>query len=122
MSEDVDPGSNQRTLLAVQRNQLATERTFLSWIRTGIACIGGGVAFERILAFESPINKVLAYLVGIFLILLGMGIFLVSYIEYEKEYRRLKLFDSSYDVSMGWRRIITAMLWIISLVFLYLIS
>ena len=122
MNDDLDPGSSQRTLLAVQRNQLATERTFLSWIRTGIACIGGGVAFERILAFETPINKFLAYLVGIFLIFLGMGIFLISYMEYEKEYCRLKVFDSSYDVSMGWRRTITATLWIISLVFLYLIS
>lgn len=118
----IDPESTQRTLLAVQRNQLATERTFLSWIRTGIACIGGGVAFERILAFESPINKLLAYVVGVLLILLGMGIFLISYIEYEKEYRRLKIFDPTYDISMGWRRIITATLWIISLTFLYLIS
>jgi putative membrane protein len=118
----IDPESAQRTLFAVQRNQLAAERTFLSWIRTGIACIGGGVAFERILAFEAPINKLLAYLVGILLIILGMGIFLISYMDYEKEYRRLKSFDPAYDVSMGWRRTITATLWIISLVFLYLIS
>ncbi len=111
----------QRTLLAVQRNQLAAERTFLSWVRTGIACIGGGVAFERILAFETPINQILAYVVGILLILLGMGIFLRANIEYEKEYHRLQAFDSSYVVSLGYRRLVTGVLWIISLIFLYLV-
>lgn len=112
---------DENTRLAVQRNQLAAERTFLSWIRTGIACIGGGVAFERILAFEAPVNKVLAYIVGILLILLGMAIFLISYIEYENEYRRLQSLDPTYYVSLGFRRIIAATLWIISLAFLYLI-
>lgn len=117
-----DPDSEQRTLLAVQRNQLAAERTFLSWVRTGIACIGGGVAFERILAFEAPINKALAYFVGILLIILGMVIFLISNREYEKEYHRLQAFDPTYVVSMGFRRTITAVLWVVSLIFLYLVS
>lgn len=122
MSDSSDPGAEQRTILAVQRNQLAAERTFLSWIRTGIAFIGGGVAFERILGFETPVNKTLAYFVGILLILLGMGVFLISYIEYEKEYRKLKIYDPSFNVSMLWRRMITATLWLISLAFLYLVS
>lgn len=44
-NSQLDPGAEQRTLLA-------EERTFLSWIRTGIACIGGGVAFERLLVMQ----------------------------------------------------------------------
>lgn len=34
----------------------------------------------------------------------------------------VETFDPTYEVSMGWRRITIATLWIISLAFLYLIS
>lgn len=122
MIPTLDPGAEQRTLLAAERNLLASERTFLAWIRTGIACIGGGVAFERILDFQSPLHSRLAFIVGVMLILLGIGIFLAAQIEYEKEVKRFSAYGFTAKVSVGWRRIVLSTLLAISLIFLYLIS
>ncbi len=118
MSEfSFDEGAKERTFLAAERNQFAAERTFLAWIRTGIACIGGGIAFERLLTFDTPIHKHLAYLIGVLLILLGMGIFIISLSEYEKQCAKLP-----FKVSLRWRRLVVATLLILSLLFLYLIT
>lgn len=122
MNYELDPGAEQRTLLASERNQLAAERTFLSWLRTGIACIGGGIAFDRLFAFETPAHQMIAYFVGFVLILLGAGIFVGSYLEYEKAYRIFKEWNPEASLSMGWKKGVVIVLFIISFIFLYLIT
>ncbi len=81
--------AEERTFLAIERSQLAYERTFLSWLRTGLGCVGGGIAFVRLLAFRSTGHQISAQVIGSVLILLGITIFIFSQLSYKKRIRLL---------------------------------
>ena len=94
MLEDLDERivlSKERTRLAGERNKLANERTYLAWIRTGLASVGGGFAIIRFLSFENYGHQVLAVTIGCVLVALGIGIFILSYMDYRDSYKKLKV-------------------------------
>lgn len=74
--------SSDQVLLAIERTKLANERTFLSWIRTGLSCVGGGVAFIKLINFKSDAHIITAKISGQMLILTGIIFLLFSLINY----------------------------------------
>lgn len=96
MDKDVDLETDvqlalakMRTRMSSERSQLANERTFLSWIRTGLAGVGGGVAIVRLLTFQSETHQFVAEIVGFILVIWGMAIFVLSFLDYQKSAERL---------------------------------
>lgn len=69
---------------------LAHQRTFLAWIRTGLACVGGGIAVARFLFLENIGHQRIASLCGQILVIAGVLIFVLSLIDYRKNYQRIK--------------------------------
>lgn len=98
-SEDQVTMAHERTVLAGERTVLANERTFSAWIRTGLANVGGGVAIIRLLIFHNPTHLFLAQVIGCVLILLGIAIFLMAYLDYKKGHEKLQM-HSGYAGSM----------------------
>lgn len=82
--------AEQRTALAGERNKMANERTFLAWVRTGLAGVGGGIAILRILSFTNPTHELISKIIGQSLILWGVAIFIICWLEYYRSYQRLK--------------------------------
>lgn len=95
MEEETVRLAKQRTGLAVQRNRMSNERTFLSWIRTGLASVGGGIVVIRLLGFEDPSHQLASHIVGILLVLLGVGIFVMSLFEYLRNSKHLRTQDAT---------------------------
>ncbi|MGZ3633017.1 MAG: YidH family protein [Parachlamydiaceae bacterium] len=91
--------ARERTDLARERNRLANERTFLAWIRTGLASVGGGLATIRFLNFQHLSHEIVSQIVGSVLVILGITIFLLSYLDYKKRFNRLEL-QSGYTNSI----------------------
>ncbi len=81
----------ERTQLAGERNRLANERTFLAWVRTGLASVGGGVAVIRLLTFENTQHQFLAQIIGSVLVLLGITIFFLSFLDYIRTNKKLEV-------------------------------
>ena len=84
-TEDIDERillAREQTFLAQERSYLADLRTFQSWIRTGLAAVGGGLALMRLLIFQSFTHQLLSQISGGILVLLGILIFILSYIDY----------------------------------------
>ena len=54
MSEQGPRKSEARSRLAEDRTVLANERTYSAWIRTGLAALGAGVAFDKLLTGSMP--------------------------------------------------------------------
>lgn len=81
--------SSDQGLLAVERTKLANERTFLSWIRTGLSCVGGGVAFIKLINFKSDAHIIAAKISGQMLIITGIIFLLFSLINYRNLNNRL---------------------------------
>ena len=109
--------AHQRTVLANERNKLANERTFLAWTRTGLAIVGGGVAIIRLLTFENPNHQKVAQLIGAVLIVLGIIMFFLSFIDYSNSYKKLKVKDA-YAGSIWSIALIAFILTIISIMLL----
>lgn len=82
--------AQERTDLASERNKLANERTFLAWVRTGLAGVGGGIAILRLLTFKQPSHQITAQFVGEALILWGIFVFFVAWLEYYKFFKMQK--------------------------------
>lgn len=76
--------------LASKRTLLAADRTFSAWIRTGLAGVGGGLAFVRILIFKSYAHQVVAHVVGALLMLWGASVFIYAIIDYRRTCVSLK--------------------------------
>lgn len=76
--------------LARERTSMASQRTFLSWVRTGLATVGGGLALAKLISFENLANQKIAQHVGEILVLLGMAIFILSYLDYWKSHQKMK--------------------------------
>ncbi len=79
--------ARERTFLAQERNRSALERTFLAWLRTGLACVGGGIAVIRLLTFEQPIHILYSHIIGSTLVLVGILVFFLSYLDYRTSYK-----------------------------------
>jgi putative membrane protein len=83
------------------QEHLANERTFLAWIRTGIALMGFGFVivkfalFLRQLSFllgrnDLPAPKGYSAVVGVIMVLLGVLISGLSYLQYRGTMRKLE--------------------------------
>lgn len=82
--------AKERTRLAVERNRLANERTFLSWIRTGLAIVGGGIALTHLIPFAHVGHQQIARTAGVVLIFLGISMFMLSALDYQKSSRQIE--------------------------------
>lgn len=82
LAEERTELATERTELASERTQLAAERTLSAWIRTGLAGIGGGMVVIHLLFFKSPMNKILADILGEVMIFWGIFIFVFSFVNY----------------------------------------
>ena len=83
----------RRTELAEQRTVMASERTFSAWVRTGLAAVAAGVGVGRLLDFGAV--EWLAKIVSAILILTGAGIYVIAFMHYREETRRLKRTSSA---------------------------
>ena len=118
MIEDVDERTllaRERTALANERNRLANERTFLAWIRTGLASVGGGLAVIRFLEFRNINHQILSQITGSMLVILGIAIFGLSFFDYRKSFKKLKI-EKKNEVSLWTTTIISLVLIIISFI------
>lgn len=79
----------ERTRLAAERNRLANERTFLSWLRTALAIIGGGFALAHLIPFVHEIHRNIAYIAGIVMIFLGIGMFVLAIFDFKKSSKHI---------------------------------
>jgi putative membrane protein len=110
---------NEQIVLAQERTRLASERTFLSWVRTGLATVGGGVAVLKLLFFVNQTHQVLAKIAGSLLVILGIGMFFLSLLDYGRSYQKLKV-KNGFAASMKVITVIILALIIISLLLLYI--
>jgi putative membrane protein len=95
------------------RNYLAAERTFLAWLRTGIALMGFGFVvarfglFLRELATAEPgakePNAGFSMPVGVFLILLGIWVMIMSAIRHHRFIQALDRgeFRQTFNSALG---------------------
>lgn len=109
--------AKERTLLANERNRLANQRTFLAWVRTGLATVAGGLAIVRYLTFNTESHRIVSQIVGCILVLLGIGIFSVSFFDYKSSYKKLKV-KGGYAGSL-W--MISSIAWVLAAVSIVLL-
>ncbi|MBS0635079.1 MAG: DUF202 domain-containing protein [Verrucomicrobia bacterium] len=74
-----------RTDLAKEQTVMASERTFLSWLRTGLAIVGGGIVIVRFIVLDDPFEHMLLLIAGKMLILWGMLIFGLSFVNFRRQ-------------------------------------
>lgn len=86
--------AQERTTLANERNRLANQRTFLSWIRTGLAGVGGGVGIVKLLSFHNTYHQMASEIVGMILIIWGIFIFFLAFVQYRRSFKKLNLRES----------------------------
>lgn len=108
-----------RTQLASERTLLAAERTFSAWIRTGLAGMGGGFAIIRLVSFQTMLHKIIAYFIGVFLILWALSIFIFALIRHREAVKRLET-TIGYPVSLWGTTVIVLSLICISLLLLFI--
>lgn len=113
MGKEID----ENTLLARERTSLANERTYLAWIRTGLASVGGGFAIIRFLSFENLTHQLLAQITGCVLVALGIGIFVLSYLDFNRKYKNLNV-QKGYAGSIWTISAISSVLIVVSIVLL----
>ncbi len=109
--------ARERTRLANERNRLANERTFLAWIRTGLASVAGGVAIIRFLTFHTYTNQVIAHYIGCILVVLGIVIFFLSFVDYKNSCKKLEV-ENGYAGSVLSIAAMSIVLILVSLVLL----
>ena len=112
MTEDLNEQlllARERTFLAQERNRSALERTFLAWMRTGLACVGGGIAVIRLLTFQNPIHILFSHIIGSTLVLLGILVFFLSYLDFRSSNKNFPSRDS-FAGSLGAISILTFIL------------
>lgn len=114
IEEDRILWARERTDLANERNRLANERTFLAWVRTGLASVGGGVALVRLLTFTNSMHQMIANWIGLTLILLGITLFCLAYIDFRNSYAKLT-FKGGFVGSIFTITAITVVLCLVSL-------
>lgn len=119
MPDDQLQLAKERTSLADERTRSANERTFSAWVRTGLACVGGGAAIVRLLNFVEPTHKILATFTGILLMVLGMVIFILSFIDY-KQGTKKTLSQSGFAGSVASTTFIFLMLILISSLMMFI--
>lgn len=116
--------ARERTVLANERNRLANERTFLAWTRTGLASVAGGLAVVRFLTFHTFTHQITSQLVGCALVLLGIAIFTLSFIDYKNSCKKLSV-ENGYAgsvVSIGAMSIVLISVSVILLFFAFRFS
>lgn len=109
--------ARERTVLAHERSRLANERTFLSWIRTGLASVGGGLAIIRLLSFQSSTHQIISQVVGCVLVILGVAMFTLSFLDYKNHNSRYQA-QNGVLLTVGAVGVISFVLVCVSLVLL----
>jgi putative membrane protein len=90
-----DELAHDRTYMAWGRSVMALERTLMAWIRTSLSLIGFGFAIFKFLqimqregtAVRAPRN------LGLFFILLGMGLLIIAIIQFQKAMAKVRQFS-----------------------------
>lgn len=80
--------AESRTAWAEDRTLLANERTFAGWIRTGLASVGVGLGFQAL--FARAENIYLAKAGASVFVVIGVAIFLMSFLAARRVIRRLE--------------------------------
>jgi inner membrane protein YidH len=111
---------DERTEYAKERTRLSHERTFLAWLRTGLACVAGGIAVVKLLLFRNETHQQIAKFAGLFLVICGIMIFLLTLLDYRRSHKQLKA-DTGYLGSMGSVTSLVIILIIISLMLCYIV-
>lgn len=88
---DRDEEGEQRTEWALERTLLAKERTFAAWLRTGLAAFAVGFGVARLLGDTGP--PWLARVIGVGLIMAGIAIVLIGFLNYRRALDCLKRHD-----------------------------
>ena len=75
-------------------NELANDRTFLAWLRTGIAVFGLGFVVAKVSLIVEPDmtlldNKDLYSAVGVLIVLSGVALVVVGYVQHAHVWRLL---------------------------------
>lgn len=83
--------ARERTMMASERTRLANERNYLAWTRTGLASVGGGLAIIRFLNFQNLNHQMTSQAIGCVLVLLGIGIFSLSFLDYKRSSEKLRV-------------------------------
>lgn len=78
-----------RTEMAQERTRLAAERTLSAWVRTGLAGVGGGLAIIHLLYFDTSYNRMIAKMLGQFMILWGGMLFFYAFYDYHRVVKEL---------------------------------
>jgi putative membrane protein len=69
------------------RFSMANERTFLAWIRTSLALLAAGVALD---AIDTPVSAGAESLLTVFLVVLGLGCAVASWVRWARAERALR--------------------------------
>ena len=112
MQEQLKP--DFRTELAKEQTVMASERTFLSWLRTGLAIVGGGIVIVRFIVLDDPFEHMVLLIAGKLLILWGMLIFGLSYVNFRRQCK-----EKNAEFSVATNIVITSL--VISLIFIALV-
>lgn len=105
-----------RTEMAQERTRLAAERTLSAWIRTGLAGVGGGLGIIHFLAFENVYHRMLAKVLGQFLILWGGMLFFYAFYDYFRVIKELS--SAIVQSNLGIMALITLPLALLAVAFL----
>jgi putative membrane protein len=87
-TEDKSELAQQRTEWANERTLLAKERTFAAWLRTGLASFAVGFGVAELLGEVGP--PWLASSIGVALIIAGVGILVIGFMNYRRALHRLE--------------------------------
>lgn len=99
MQKDLKPSDNNKKE-AGPNDYLANERTFLAWIRTSIAIMGFGFVVVKFSLFINQISLLLhgkehpappahSPIIGVFLVVVGAAVVILSFIQYKRTERKL---------------------------------
>jgi len=88
MQDNSEKSARERTDLARQRNLLANERTFSAWLRTGLSAVVAGLGIARLLGSGGSLP--IAHSIGVILVLIGGGIYVLAFWRYAQVSRSLE--------------------------------
>jgi uncharacterized membrane protein YidH (DUF202 family) len=92
-----EENAEKQTELARKQVVMANERTYNSWIRTGLTAVVGGLFIARFLG--EGVKSPLITSIGIIFILSSIGFYLLGYLRYREEIKRIHGKESKRGMS-----------------------
>lgn len=117
---------------SIPTDYLANERTFLAWVRTSIGIMAFGFVVVKFSLFVKQLSLMIdtkettavpagqglhSSVIGIVLVVLGMFVMILSYIRYRLTNKQLD--DNNYQHSTLYISLLTAVLFLISVLLVY---